>query len=82
MALFEQSMPDASDWDMIENGDGGWVVGPHLTVKHSTKSVGRFSVLVRRIFFLYHLKAYLYSFILSSGFNFLGAPFMAYKGLK
>ena len=37
--------------------------------------MGRFSVLVRGIF-LYHLKAYLYGFILSRGFKFLGAPFM------
>ena len=28
-------------------------------------------------FFLYHLKAYLYGFILSRGFKFLGAPLMA-----
>ena len=56
---------------------GEFPIGLYLKVKDSTKSVGRFSVLVRRIFFLYHLKAYLYSFILIHSFKFLGAPFMA-----
>ena len=45
-------------------------------VKGSTKNVVRFLVLVRGNFLLYHLKAYLYSFILSRDIKFLGAPFM------
>ena len=45
----------------------------------STKSGATFLVLVRGIFFLYHLKAYLNGFILSHDSKFLGAPFMAIK---
>ena len=45
-------------------------------LSNSTKSGVTFLVLVRGNFLLYHLKAYVYSFILSCGFNFLGAPFM------
>ena len=61
---------------------GEFPIGSYLKVKDSTKSSVTFLVLVRGIFLLYHLKAYLYSFILSRGFKFLGAPFMAYNGLK
>ena len=47
---------------------GEFPIGSYLKVKDSTKSLVTFLVLVRGNFFLYHLKAYLYSFILSSGF--------------
>ena len=35
-----------------------------------------------QLVFLYHLKAYLYGFILCHGSKFLGAPFMAKSGFK
>ena len=41
-----------------------------------TKTVVESRVLVRGNFFLYNLKAYVYSFIFSRDFKFLGAPFM------
>ena len=52
-------------------------IGSYLKVKGSTKDVVSFIVLVRGNSFLYHLKAYLYSFILSRDSKFVGAPFMA-----
>ncbi len=51
-------------------------IGSYLKVTDSTKSLVTFLVLVRGIFLLYHLKAYLYSFILTRDSKFLGAPFM------
>ena len=45
---------------------GEFPIGSYLKVKDSTKSLVTFLVLVRGNFFLYHLKAYVYSFILSS----------------
>ena len=56
---------------------GKFPIWSYLKVKDSTKSLVTFLVLVRGNFYLYHLKEYLYSFILSRGFKFLGAPFMA-----
>ena len=47
---------------------GEFPIGLYLKVKDSTKSSVTFLVLVRGKFSLYHLKAYVYSFILSSGF--------------
>ena len=47
---------------------GEFPIVSYLKVTDSTKSGATFLVLVRGIFFLYHLKAYVYSFILSSGF--------------
>ena len=47
---------------------GEFPIVSYLKVTDSTKSLVTFLVLVRGIFFLYHLKAYVYSFILSSGF--------------
>ena len=47
---------------------GEFPIGSYLKVKDSTKSSVTFLVLVRGKFSLYHLKAYVYSFILSSGF--------------
>ena len=62
--------------DHINTHLGEFYIGSYLKVKDSTKSSGTFLVLVRG-FFLYHLKAYVYSFILSRDSKFLGAPFMA-----
>ena len=56
---------------------GEFAIGLYFKVKDSTKSSVRFLVLVGGIF-LYHLKAYLYGFILSPDSKFLGAP----SGLK
>ena len=62
------------DWEnlSVENfsvdHQGEFSIGLYLKVIDSTKSLVTFLVLVRGIFFLYHLKAYVYSFILSSGF--------------
>ena len=60
-----------------KNHLGEFPIGSFLKIKDSNKSSGTFLVLVRGILFLYHLKAYVYSFILSHGSKFLGAPFMA-----
>ena len=44
---------------------GEFPIVSYLKVTDSTKSGVTFLVLVRGIFFLYHLKAYVYSFILT-----------------
>ena len=44
----------------------------HIAEAHTALDIFRFAV-----FLLYHLKAYLYCFILSHDFKFLDAPFMA-----
>ena len=44
---------------------GEFPIGSYLKVTDSTKSLVTFLVLVRGNFFLYHLKAYVYSFILT-----------------
>ena len=44
---------------------GEFPIVSYLKVTDSTKSGVTFFVLVRGIFFLYHLKAYVYSFILT-----------------
>ena len=53
---------------------GEFPIGSYLKVKGSTKSLVTFLVLVRGNISLYHLKAYVYSFILSRGSKFLVPP--------
>ena len=87
MNLFRESKPSLGSQIYVTNvqrfflfgihcHQGEFSIGSYFKVKDSTKSSVRFLVLVRQIFF-YHLKAYLHSFILSRGFNFLDSTFMA-----
>ena len=55
---------------------GKFPIGSTLTSKAPLKTLYLFLYLSKG-FFLYHLKAYLYSFILRCYSEFLGAPFMA-----
>ena len=61
---------------------GEFPIGSYLKVTDSTKSGVTFLVLVRGIFSLYHLKAYVYSFILSRDSKFLGAASWLKMGFK
>ena len=74
-SIFEQSC--VIGYNFVTEHLGEFPTVSYLKVKDSTKSLVTFLVLVRGIFFLYHLKAYVYSFILSHDSKFLGSPFMA-----
>ena len=62
-------------WWKWTSHQGEFPIGLYPKVKDSIKSLVTFLVLVRGIFFLYNLKAYVYSFILSLDSKFLGASF-------
>ena len=64
-------------WNPGPQNEIGRAIGILLISKFgwgSTKTVVESRVLVRGIFFLYHLKAYLNGFILSHDIKFLDAP--------